>query len=261
MKAYHDLLEHILATGIEKRDRTGVGTISIFGYQMRFDLRESFPLVTSKKIHFKSVVYELLWFLKGSDNIKFLQENGVTIWDEWADENGYLGPVYGVQWRNWNRQGIDQIRQVIHQIKNNPDSRRHIVSAWNVAEIPNMALPPCHVLFQYYVANNELSCLMYQRSVDTFLGLPFNIASYALLTHMIAQVCDLNVGELILSLGDTHIYLNHLEQVKTQLSRDLLPPPQIKLNPNIKDIDAFDYSDITLLNYNPHPSIKAPIAV
>jgi len=261
MRAYHDLLEHILATGIEKRDRTGVGTISIFGYQMRFDLRESFPLVTTKKVHFKSVVYELLWFLKGSNNVKYLQENGVTIWDEWADENGFLGPVYGVQWRNWNGQGIDQIRQVIQQIKNNPDSRRHIVSAWNVAEVPNMALPPCHVLFQFYVANNELSCLMYQRSVDTFLGLPFNIASYALLTHLIAQVCNLNVGELILSLGDTHIYLNHLEQVKNQLSRDILPPPQIQLNPNIKDIDAFEYSDITLLNYNPHPSIKAPIAV
>ena len=261
MESYHDLLKYILENGIQKNDRTGVGTLSIFGYQMKFDLSESFPLITTKKIHFKSVVYELLWFLKGSSNINYLKENGVSIWDEWADENGELGPVYGVQWRNWNNEGIDQINQVISQIKTNPDSRRLMVSAWNVGQISKMALPPCHVMFQFYVAKEELSCMMYQRSVDTFLGLPFNIASYALLTLMIAHVTNLKPGTLTLALGDTHLYLNHLEQVKEQLSREPFSLPRVLLNPDIQKLDDFGYSDIQLINYNAHPTIKAPIAV
>ncbi|MDJ1482159.1 thymidylate synthase [Cytophagaceae bacterium YF14B1] len=264
MQQYHDLMRHILEHGARKEDRTGTGTLSVFGYQMRFDLNEGFPLVTTKKVHMKSVVYELLWFLKGDTNIKYLKDNGVSIWDEWADANGELGPVYGKQWRSWESADgkvIDQISDVIAQIKKNPDSRRLIVSAWNVGEISQMALMPCHALFQFYVANGKLSCQLYQRSADVFLGVPFNIASYALLTHMIAQACNLQVGDFIWTGGDTHLYLNHLEQVELQLSRDIRPLPTLKINPDVKDIFAFNYEDIIVENYNPHPGIKAPVAV
>lgn len=264
MKQYHDLLQHILTNGIEKSDRTGTGTISVFGYQMRFDLSQGFPLVTTKKVHIKSIIYELLWFLKGETNIRYLKENKVSIWDEWADENGELGPVYGKQWRSWacpDGTTIDQISQVIDQIQKNPDSRRLIVSAWNVADINAMKLPPCHALFQFYVANNKLSCQLYQRSADVFLGVPFNIASYALLTMMIAQVCNLELGEFIWTGGDTHLYLNHLEQAKLQLSREPYPLPNMKLNPQVKDIFAFQYEDFTLENYQCHSAIKADVAI
>lgn len=264
MKQYHDLLKHILEHGTRKHDRTGTGTISVFGYQMRFDLNEGFPLLTTKKIHTKSVIHELLWFLKGETNIRYLKENGVTIWDEWADENGELGPVYGKQWRSWTAADgttIDQISNLINQIKKNPDSRRLIVSAWNVADVDKMKLPPCHTLFQFYVANGRLSCQLYQRSADVFLGVPFNIASYALLTMMIAQVCDLQYGEFVHTFGDAHIYLNHLEQVNELLRRDFRPLPQMILNPAVNNIFDFKYEDFTLENYNPHPAIKAPVAV
>ena len=274
MQEYHDLLKHILKSGNQKTDRTGTGTQSVFGYQMRFDLQKGFPLVTTKKIHFKSVVYELLWFLKGETNIGYLQENGVRIWNEWADENGDLGPVYGHQWRNWNSEGIDQITQAIELIKNNPDSRRIIVSAWNPSVLPDTsqsfaanvsqgkaALPPCHAFFQFYVADGKLSCQLYQRSADVFLGVPFNIASYALLTQMMAQVCGLEVGDYVHTFGDVHIYQNHREQVELQLQREEKPLPQLRLNPAIKSIFDFDYSDIELLNYDPHPLIKAPVAI
>jgi thymidylate synthase len=264
MQQYHDLLQHILDHGVVKSDRTGTGTISCFGYQMRFDLSKGFPLVTTKKVHLKSIIYELLWFLQGSTNTAYLKANGVSIWDEWADENGELGPVYGKQWRSWEGKDgkvIDQISEVIRQIKTNPDSRRMIVSAWNVAELPDMHLMPCHALFQFYVANGKLSCQLYQRSADVFLGVPFNIASYALLTMMIAQVCDLQPGEFIHSFGDVHIYSNHLEQVKLQLSRTPFPLPVMQLNPQVKDIFSFRYEDFELLNYQSHPGIKAPVAV
>jgi thymidylate synthase len=264
MQAYHDLLKHILDNGVKKSDRTGTGTISVFGYQMRFDLQKGFPLVTTKKLHLKSIIYELLWFLKGDTNIKYLNEHGVTIWDEWADANGELGPVYGHQWRSW--QGLDgkihdQIKDVLHQIKTNPDSRRIIVNAWNVADLPKMALSPCHALFQFYVADGKLSCQLYQRSADVFLGVPFNIASYALLTMMIAQVCGLQPGEFIHTFGDAHLYLNHLEQTELQLSRTPYPLPTMKLNPDVKDLFDFKYEDFTLENYQSHQGIKAPIAV
>ncbi len=264
MEQYHQLLKHILNTGAKKTDRTGTGTISCFGYQMRFDLSEGFPLVTTKKLHLKSIVHELLWFLKGDTNIAYLKENGVGIWNEWADKNGDLGPVYGKQWRSWqgaDGKVVDQISDVIKQIKTNPDSRRLIVSAWNVAELPNMALMPCHAFFQFYVTENKLSCQLYQRSADVFLGVPFNIASYALLTMMIAQVCDLEVGDFIHSFGDVHIYNNHLEQVELQLSRQPFPLPTMKLNTGVKDIFQFKFEDFTLENYQHHPPIKAPVAV
>ncbi len=264
MKQYHDLMRYVLAHGTQKSDRTGTGTISIFGYQMRFDLNEGFPLLTTKKVHTKSVIHELIWFLKGDTNIKYLKENGVSIWDEWADENGNLGPVYGYQWRSWptpDGKHIDQIKNVIEQIKKNPDSRRLIVSAWNVAEIDKMKLPPCHAFFQFYVLDGKLSCQLYQRSADIFLGVPFNIASYALLTMMVAQVCDLKLGEFIHTFGDAHIYSNHIEQVNLQLSRDFRTLPQMKLNPAVKNIFDFKFEDFTLENYNPHPHIKAPVAV
>lgn len=264
MKQYHQLLEHVLEHGVKKEDRTGTGTVSVFGYQMRFNLNDGFPLLTTKKVHTKSIIHELLWFLKGETNIKYLTENGVSIWNEWADENGELGPVYGSQWRSWpdsNGKKIDQIKNVVDQIKKNPNSRRLIVSAWNVAEVDKMKLPPCHTFFQFYIANNKLSCQLYQRSADIFLGVPFNIASYALLTMMVAQVCNLGVGEFIHTLGDAHIYTNHLEQVNLQLSREIRDLPQMKINPNKKDIFSFDYSDFELENYNPHPAIKAPVAV
>ncbi|MCS7036947.1 MAG: thymidylate synthase [Saprospiraceae bacterium] len=264
MQAYHDLLRHILQNGVRKDDRTGTGTLSVFGYQMRFDLQKGFPLVTTKKVHLKSVIYELLWFLKGDTNIRYLNENGVTIWDEWADANGDLGPVYGKQWRSWqgaDGRTIDQIAEAIHLLKTNPDSRRIVVSAWNVADLPNMALAPCHCLFQFYVANGRLSCQLYQRSADVFLGVPFNIASYALLTLMMAQVCDLAPGEFIHTFGDVHIYLNHLEQVNLQLSREPRPLPAMRLNPAVRDLFAFQYEDFELLNYDPWPAIKAPVAV
>ena len=264
MQQYLDLLQHILDNGVQKTDRTGTGTISCFGYQMRFDLQKGFPLVTTKKVHMKSIIHELLWFLKGETNIAYLKENGVSIWNEWADENGELGPVYGKQWRSWegpDGKVIDQISDVIKQIKTNPDSRRLIVSAWNVADLPDMALMPCHTLFQFYVAENKLSCQLYQRSADVFLGVPFNIASYALLTMMIAQVCDLEPGDFIHTFGDVHIYNNHLEQVKLQLSRTPYPLPVMKLNKNVNDIFQFTYSDFTLENYTSHPAIKAPVAV
>jgi thymidylate synthase len=264
MQQYHDLLKYVLNNGVRKDDRTGTGTLSVFGYQMRFDLAEGFPLVTTKKVHTKSIIYELLWFLKGSTNIKYLNDHRVTIWDEWAQEDGELGPVYGKQWRSWETpdgRAIDQISYVIEQIKKNPDSRRLIVSAWNVAEIEKMALPPCHLLFQFYVANGKLSCQLYQRSADIFLGVPFNIASYALLTMMIAQVCNLEPGTFVHTLGDTHLYMNHLAQAELQLSRDPRPLPQMKINPDIKDIFSFQYEDFELVNYNPHPPIKAPVAV
>ena len=264
MKQYHDLLQHILDHGTQKGDRTGTGTISIFGHQMRFDLSEGFPVVTTKKLHLRSIIHELLWFLKGDTNIKYLHDNNVTIWDEWADENGDLGPVYGYQWRSWptpDGKHIDQISNLIEQIKRNPDSRRLLVSAWNVAYVDQMALPPCHTMFQFYVANGKLSCQLYQRSADTFLGVPFNIASYALLTMMVAQVCDLEPGEFIHTFGDAHLYNNHIEQAKLQLSRDLRPLPQMKMNPNVKDLFAFIYEDFELINYDPHPHIKAAVAV
>jgi thymidylate synthase len=264
MKQYHQLLEHVLEHGVKKEDRTGTGTISVFGYQMRFNLNEGFPLLTTKKVHTKSVIHELLWFLRGETNIKYLTENGVSIWNEWADESGELGPVYGSQWRSWpaeNGEKIDQIKNVVEQIKKNPDSRRLIVSAWNVADVNKMKLPPCHTFFQFYVANNKLSCQLYQRSADIFLGVPFNIASYALLTMMVAQVCDLQVGEFVHTLGDAHIYTNHLEQVNLQLSREIRDLPKMKINPHKKDIFLFEYSDFELENYNPHSAIKAPVAV
>jgi len=264
MKQYHDLLQHILDHGTKKEDRTGTGTISVFGYQMRFDLSKGFPVVTTKKVHLRSIIIELLWFLQGNTNIKYLKENNVSIWDEWADENGNLGPVYGHQWRSWpDGQGgtIDQITKLVHSLKHNPDSRRHIVSAWNVADVDNMALPPCHTLFQFYVADGKLSCQLYQRSADTFLGVPFNIASYALLTMMLAQVCDLEVGDFVHTFGDAHIYSNHLEQVELQLSRDCRALPTMKINPNVKDIFSFNYEDFELVGYDPHPHIKGAVAV
>ncbi|ADZ12729.1 thymidylate synthase [Riemerella anatipestifer] len=264
MQNYLDLLQHILDHGTDKTDRTGTGTRSVFGYQLRYDLSKGFPLVTTKKVHLKSIIYELLWFLKGDTNIKYLNDNGVSIWDEWADDNGNLGPVYGAQWRSWkgaNGKVIDQISEVIHQIKTNPDSRRLIVSAWNAAEIPNMALAPCHALFQFYVADGRLSLQLYQRSADVFLGVPFNIASYTLLTMMVAQVCGLQVGEYIHSFGDVHIYNNHFEQVQKQLSREPRPLPTMKLNPSVKDLFDFKFEDFTLENYHPHSGIKAPVAV
>lgn len=264
MEAYHNLLRHILSKGVQKTDRTGTGTISCFGYQMRFDLQEGFPMVTTKKLHTKSIIHELLWFIQGSTNIQYLKENGVSIWDEWADENGDLGPVYGKQWRNW--QGADgsvtdQLAELISTIQKNPDSRRMIISAWNVADLPKMALMPCHTLFQFYVADGKLSCQLYQRSADAFLGVPFNIASYALLTMMIAQVCGLQYGDFVHSFGDVHLYNNHLEQTNLQLSRTPFPLPQMKINPDVKDIFSFQYSDFTVENYQCHPAIKAPVAV
>jgi len=264
MKQYLTLLQHILKEGVEKEDRTGTGTISTFGYQMRFNLQEGFPLVTTKKIHLKSVIHELLWFLQGSTNVKYLQENGVRIWNEWADENGELGPVYGSQWRSWPKPDgtqVDQISTLIKGLKENPDSRRHIVSAWNVGLIDQMALPPCHILFQFYVANGKLSCQLYQRSADTFLGVPFNIASYALLTLMVAQVTGLEPGDFVHTFGDVHIYKNHLEQVKLQLSREPRPLPTMKINPEVKDIFAFTFDDFAIENYDPHPHIKGKVAV
>ncbi len=264
MKQYLDLLDHILKNGVQKTDRTGTGTLSVFGHQMRFDLNQGFPLVTTKKLHLKSVIYELLWFLTGDTNIRYLRENKVSIWDEWADENGNLGPVYGYQWRSWPdyRGGhIDQISGIIKSLKNNPDSRRHIVSAWNVGQIDDMALPPCHLLFQFYVADEKLSCQMYIRSWDVFLGGPFNISSYALLTMMIAQVCDLKLGDFVICSGDTHLYLNHLEQSKLQLTREPRPLPIMKINPDVKDIFGFKFEDFQLVGYDPHPHIKADISV
>lgn len=264
MKQYHDLMRHVLENGADKSDRTGTGTRSIFGHQMRFDLAAGFPLVTTKKTHLKSIIHELLWFLKGDTNIKYLQDNGVTIWDEWADEKGNLGPVYGYQWRSWpTPEGghIDQISNLINDIKRNPDSRRLIVSAWNVPYITTMALPPCHCLFQFYVANGRLSCQLYQRSADIFLGVPFNIASYALLTMMIAQVCGLKPGEFIHTFGDAHLYSNHFEQAKLQLTRDPLPLPEMHLNPHVTNIFDFKFEDFELVGYQSHPGIKAPIAV
>lgn len=264
MNQYEDLLKFVNEHGVQKTDRTGTGTKSIFGYQMRFDLNDGFPLITTKKIHLKSIIHELLWFLKGDSNIKYLNENGVTIWNEWADENGDLGPVYGSQWRCWptaEGKHIDQITQVINTLKNNPDSRRMVVSAWNVAEIENMKLPPCHCLFQFYVADNKLSCQMYQRSADLFLGVPFNIASYALLTMMVAQVCNFELGEFIHTFGDTHIYLNHQKQVDLQLSRDPKKYPKMMINPNVDDLFSFKFEDFSLEGYDPYPNIKAPIAI
>ncbi|HLO83022.1 MAG TPA: thymidylate synthase [Chitinophagaceae bacterium] len=264
MKQYHDLLQHILDKGAQKHDRTGTGTISVFGYQMRFDLKEGFPMVTTKKLHLRSIIHELLWFLKGETNIKYLKENGVSIWDEWADENGELGPVYGKQWRSWegaDGKTIDQISWLINEIRKNPDSRRLIISAWNVADLPKMALMPCHSLFQFYVAEGKLSCQLYQRSADVFLGVPFNIASYALLTLMVAQVCDLEPGDFVHSFGDVHLYNNHIEQAKLQLSRTPFALPVMKLNPDVKDIFGFRYEDFELQNYQSHPGIKAPVAI
>jgi len=264
MKQYLDLLTHVLETGIPKSDRTGTGTRSVFGYQMRFDLNAGFPIITTKKIHLKSVIHELLWFLQGDSNVRYLQENGVRIWNEWADEEGELGPVYGVQWRSWNTpdgEVIDQISEVIEQIKTNPDSRRLIVNAWNVAEIKKMALPPCHMMFQFYVADGRLSCQLYQRSADIFLGVPFNISSYALLTMMIAQVAGLGLGDFVHTLGDAHIYNNHVEQAREQLTRRPYPLPQMKINPAVTDILGFKYEDFELTGYQAHPHIKAEISV
>ena len=274
MQQYHDLLRHIIANGVEKGDRTGTGTKSIFGYQMRFNLQDGFPLVTTKKVHLKSIIYEVLWFLKGDTNIGYLKENGVRIWNEWADEEGNLGPVYGHQWRNWNSEEIDQIKELIRTLKNDPNSRRMLVSAWNPSVLPDTsrsfsdnvangkaALPPCHAFFQFYVADNKLSCQLYQRSADVFLGVPFNIASYALLCMMVAHVCGLEYGDFIHTFGDVHIYNNHMEQVELQLSRDIRELPRMRLNPAIKTIDEFTFEDFTLENYNPHPAIKAAVAV
>ena len=274
MKQYQDLLQHIKENGVEKKDRTGTGTISVFGYQMKFDLKKGFPLVTTKKLHLRSIIYELIWFINGGTNINYLNENGVSIWDEWANKNGELGPIYGAQWRNWNNDGIDQLNDVIYSLKENPSSRRMIVTAWNPNIIPNTkktfsenvkegkaALPPCHAFFQFYVADNKLSCQMYQRSADVFLGVPFNIASYSLLTFMIAQVCELEVGEFIHTLGDAHIYLNHIEQVDLQLTRDPLELPRLELNPKIKNIEDFKYEDIEIVNYKFHPPIKGKISI
>jgi thymidylate synthase len=264
MKQYLNLMQHVLENGTQKHDRTGTGTISVFGYQMRFNLADGFPMVTTKKLHLKSIIHELIWFLSGDTNIKYLKENGVKIWDEWADENGNLGPVYGSQWRSWptpDGKQIDQITNIINQIKNNPDSRRIIVSAWNVAEIENMALPPCHCFFQFYVSDGKLSCQLYQRSADIFLGVPFNIASYALLTMMVAQVCNLQVGDFIHTLGDAHLYNNHLEQTKLQLSREPKALPTMKINLAVKDIFGFKFDDFELVGYDPHPHIKGAVAV
>lgn len=264
MRQYLELLRHVREHGVRKDDRTGVGTLSTFGYQMRFHLADGFPLVTTKKVHVKSVIHELLWFLQGVGNVKYLQEHGVTIWDEWVDAEGELGPVYGVQWRSWpcaDGSTIDQVERVVHSIRNNPDSRRHIVSAWNVADIDKMALAPCHALFQFYVAGGNLSCQLYQRSGDVFLGVPFNIASYALLTFMMAQVCDLEPGDFVHTLGDAHLYVNHLEQADLQLARRPFPPPRMKLNPARRSVFDFTYEDFELVGYQSHPRIKAPIAV
>lgn len=264
MKQYLELMRHVLQTGVEKTDRTGTGTRSVFGYQMRFDLSEGFPLVTTKKLHLRSIIHELLWFLKGETNTRYLKENKVTIWDEWADEDGNLGPVYGSQWRSWkgaDGQTVDQITEVVNAIQTNPDSRRLIVNAWNVAEIPRMALPPCHMMFQFYVAEGRLSCQLYQRSADIFLGVPFNIASYALLTMMMAQVCKLQPGEFVHTFGDAHLYLNHLEQAELQLSREPRSLPTVQINPEVNDILAFKFEDFEVRNYDPHPHIKAAVAV
>ncbi len=264
MKQYLDLCEHILKNGTRKEDRTGTGTISTFGYQMRFNLQEGFPLLTTKKLHLRSIIHELLWFIKGETNIKYLKDNGVSIWDEWADEHGDLGPVYGHQWRSWEAADgakIDQLKEVILQIKNNPDSRRMIVCSWNVGEIEKMALPPCHCFYQFYVANGTLSCQLYQRSADVFIGVPFNIASYALFTMMVAQACGLKAGEFVHTLGDAHIYLNHLEQVKLQLSREPRALPKMMINPDVKDLFEFKFEDFTLSDYDPHPHIKGAVAV
>ena len=274
MKQYQDLLKYIKENGVEKKDRTGTGTISVFGYQMKFDLKKGFPLVTTKKLHLRSIIYELIWFINGGTNINYLNDNGVSIWDEWADKKGDLGPIYGAQWRNWNNDGVDQLKDVMSSLKQNPSSRRMIVTAWNPNIIPNTkktfsenvkegkaALPPCHAFFQFYVADNKLSCQMYQRSADVFLGVPFNIASYALLTFMIAQVCELEIGEFVHTLGDAHIYLNHLEQVDLQLSRDPLELPKLKLNPIIKSIEDFKYEDVEILDYKFHPPIKGKISI
>ncbi len=264
MQQYHQLLRHILENGVSKTDRTGTGTISCFGYQMRFDLQKGFPMVTTKKLHLKSIIYELLWFLNGDTNIKYLNEHGVNIWNEWADANGELGPVYGKQWRSWegaNGIVVDQVTDIVNQIKNNPDSRRLIISAWNVAELPKMALMPCHSLFQFYVADGKLSCQLYQRSADVFLGVPFNIASYCLLTMMIAQVCDLQYGDFVHTFGDVHLYNNHIEQAQLQLSRELYPLPTMKINADVKNIYDFKFEDFTLENYQFHPHIKAPVAI
>lgn len=274
MKQYHDLIKHVLDNGTDKGDRTGTGTRSVFGYQMRFDLNAGFPLITTKKIHLKSIIHELLWFIKGETNIKYLQENGVRIWNEWADDNGDLGPVYGRQWRNWNNESIDQLSEVITSLKNNPNSRRILVSAWNPSVLPDtsksfaenvakgkVALPPCHTFFQFYVADGKLSCQLYQRSADIFLGVPFNIASYALLTMMIAQVCDFEYGDFVHTFGDAHIYQNHFEQVELQLSRDFRPLPQMKINPEVKSVFDFKFEDFELVGYNPHPHIKGKVAV
>ena len=264
MKQYHELMQRVLSEGVKKEDRTGTGTLSVFGHQMRFNLAEGFPLVTTKKCHMKSIIHELLWFLKGDSNIKYLKDNGVSIWNEWADEEGNLGPVYGVQWRSWKTHDgrtVDQIKNLIELIKKNPDSRRLIVSAWNVSDVDKMALPPCHTMFQFYVANNKLSCQLYQRSADIFLGVPFNIASYALLTHMVAQVCDLEVGDFVHTFGDAHLYTNHLEQTQEQLKRVPFALPKLKINPEVKDIFGFKFEDFELLNYEAHPHIKAPVAV
>lgn len=274
MKQYHDLLKHVLEKGAQKADRTGTGTYSVFGYQMRFDLQEGFPMITTKKLHLKSIIHELLWFLKGDTNVSYLQENGVRIWNEWADENGDLGPVYGHQWRNWNNENIDQIKEVIHSLKNNPDSRRMLVSAWNPSVLPDTtksfsenvsegkaALPPCHAFFQFYVSDGKLSCQLYQRSADIFLGVPFNIASYALFTMMMAQVCGYEAGEFIHTFGDAHIYKNHLEQIELQLSRDPRPLPKMRINAEVKDIFDFKFDDFELLHYDPYPHIKGVVAV
>ncbi len=264
MQVYHDLLRHVLQHGNKKEDRTGTGTLSVFGYQMRFNLADGFPLLTTKKVHLKSIIHELLWFLQGSTNIAYLKENGVRIWDEWADAQGNLGPVYGYQWRNWPKADgthIDQIAQVVNAIKNNPDSRRLIVSAWNVADVDQMKLPPCHAFFQFYVADGKLSCQLYQRSADIFLGVPFNIASYALLTMMVAQVCGLKLGDFVHTLGDAHIYTNHMEQVQEQLTRDIRQLPKMHMNANVSDIFSFKFEDFTLENYDPHPAIKGLVAV
>jgi thymidylate synthase len=264
MKQYHDLMNHVLHHGTKKEDRTGTGTLSVFGYQARYNLEEGFPLVTTKKLHLKSIVHELLWFLQGETNIKYLKDHGVSIWNEWADEDGNLGPVYGSQWRSWqgaNGETIDQITSVVNQIKTNPDSRRLIVSAWNVAEIEKMALPPCHAFFQFYVAEGKLSCQLYQRSADIFLGVPFNIASYALLTMMMAQVCGLKCGDFVHTMGDAHLYTNHIEQANLQLTRELKALPQMKINPDVKSIFDFKFEDFELVGYEPHPHIKAPVAI